>query len=220
MSMNMKEYQALCAERSAKTKDLFMAALTGHIPDGYSLSDDPRQMYANALVRLKPAQPEKGDRSFSLLHSISYRDVWVDGEHRVTPGVEKISVVCDHYTNGGLLDSCSGFGEDGAMRVTVQFDDLAATVLLLVAGMMAEAPFTCFEWRPCAHDPKGTFELCNQSVKIAKIWKSGPVWGTLTGNSMKTKAEAVRITEAAERQVISTRHQERLSRLAIGLTRS
>lgn len=209
----MKEYQTLCAERSAKTKELFLAALEGHLPDGYGLSDDPGQMYANALVRLKPVRPVEGDRTFSLLHSISYRDVWVDGEHRVTPSIEKITVVCDIYTGTGLLDSCREFGEYGAICVTVQFDDLAATVLLLVSGMMAEAPFTRFEWRPYEHDPKGTFELCNQGVRVAKIWKSGAVWGTLTGNSTKTKAEAVRIAEATERQVISTRHQERLSRL-------
>lgn len=213
MSMSMKEYQTLCAERSAKTKALFLAALEGHIPGGYRLSDDPGQMYANALVRLKPVRPAEGDRTFSLLHSISYRGVWVDGEYRVTPSIEKITVVCDLYTNSGMLDSCREFGEDGAMRVTVQFDDLEATVLLLVAGMMAEVPFTRFEWRKCAHDPKGTLELCNHGVKIAKIWKSGSVWGTLTGNSSKTKAEAVRIAEAAEQQVISTKHQERLSRL-------
>lgn len=212
-SISMKEYQALCAERSEKTKVLFLAALEGHIPDGYRISDDPGQMYANALVRLKPIRPAEDDRTFSLLHSISYRSSWVDGECRVTPSIEKITVVCDRYAGVGLLDSCREFGEDGAMRITVQFDDLEATVLLLVAGMMAEAPFTRFEWRKCAHDPEGTFELCNQGVRVGKIWKSGSVWGTLTGNSTKTKAEAVKIAEATERQVVSTRHQERLSRL-------
>lgn len=212
-SMTMKEYQVLCTERSAKTKALFLAALGGHLPDGYRLSDDPGQMYANALVRLKPVRPAEGDRTFSLLHSISYRGSWVDSEYHVTPSIEKITVVCDIHAGTGLLDSCREFGEDGAMRVTVQFDDLAATVLLLVAGMMAEAPFTRFEWRPYEHDPKSTFELCNRGVRVAKIWKSGSVWGTLTGNLTKTKAEAVRIAEDAEQQVISTRHQERLSRL-------
>lgn len=215
MSISIDEYKKLSADRQAEAKSLFLAALDGVVPDGYTLSDDPGQMYGNAHLRMKPIRVEQGMYSLCFFHSINYRSAMEGGEYRISPTREFVWISADVYDAPGLLDGFCEFGESGKLTADVLGDDLAAAVRDIVSRAMSQVPFILFEWRVCEHD-KETLELYNQGRRIAKIWKSGKQWGTLTGNSFRTQAEARAVAEDCEAGLIAISHQERLAGLAVG----
>lgn len=215
MRFSMEEHNKRAAERRGEAKALFLAALDGVIPDGYAVSGDPRQMYGNALLRMKPIRAKQGMYSLCFFHSINYRGGVVNGEYRVEPTREFVWIGADVYSTPTMLDGYCEFGESGKLTAEVVGGEMVAAVRQVVSMASSQVPFIQFEWRRCSHD-KETLELYNHGNRIAKIWKSGNAWGTLTGNSFGTQAEARAVTEGCEAGIIATSHQERLAGLVAG----
>ncbi len=213
MKMSMREYKELAAARKSEVKALFMAAMDGLVPEGYVLSDDPRQMYVNALLRMKPEMPNKGMFSLTFLHQLEYRNVERVGDgYEVTASTESVLIEVGVYQSPSTVDSETTGVRPWRFRVSG--GDLAAAVREAVSTAMSQPPFTQFEWRKYEHD-KERLELYDGEKRLGKIWKSGGKWATLMGNSFKTQNQAKVESEGSEAAIIATKHQERLAGLSV-----
>lgn len=208
--MSPDGFSALCRERKTLTKDLLTAAFHGFLPSGYLLAGS-NQGSELIFFRLEPKVVKEGARVIYFHHTILHKLVSCDGLDLIVPTCEYVAATVDEYRAGEWQNI--HLGPARKIEVRVFNNELGAAVRELVSKLMMDRPFFETTWQPCPHDPKGKFELIHRGRKLQSIWKSGRVWGTLLGNSCKTKAAAILEAESAARMEISTYHQERLSSL-------
>lgn len=207
------EYSKLFAARANVALRMIQAAL-GHLaPTGYVVSIDPDKMYGNALISVRPIAPKPGDRMISFIHAINYRSKNEEGRVTYLPTAESLRAHMD-VKGGSMWVTDVAFGDNGSVKAgTPATDDIGAMVRHVVAAVCANAPFTNFEWKRCATDEVGKWELFDGERKLQTVWKSGSKYGTLMGTTPKTLADARAEAEAVARFVIANEHQERLAGL-------
>ncbi len=208
--MTMAQYHERSAAHAAEAKQALMKALSACLPAGHVLSDDPRQMYANALLRMKPEHPQRGDCTLFFMHSIAYKGTSAEGGYRVIPTAETVTAIADIYGDTLSLDGCAEFGDSGRVKVPVQADDIASAVRQLVSLCLSQPPLVRFAWRRVPSEG-GVLALCVDEEDMAEIRKAGSRWNLETGQSMKTQEEARAVAEDNVSAVIATRYQERLA---------
>lgn len=207
------EYEYLSNARANLVRQLLIDALQDHVPAGYVLSVDPDRMYGNALLALRPTQPTAGEKMVCFIHSINYRSSVVGGHVRYRPTLESVRA-CGDVRGSSHWENDGAFGADGRVGVTsAAAVDLPAMVAFIAAQVCSFAPFTAFEWRRCAHDDGGRWELYNGERHLQSVWKSGSRYGTLMGTCPTTLSGAKAEAEAAARFMILSEHQERLAGL-------
>lgn len=207
------EYHYLSVSRADLVRMLLIDALRDQVPTGYALSTDPRHMYGNALLALRPLQPTEGTQMVSFIHAINYRSERVGGEVMYRPTLESLRA-CGDVKGDTTWSTDDTFGTEGRIAVdSAGTGDLVAIVRMVAAQVCASEPFTSFEWRRCAHDDGGKWELFNGERKLQSVWKSGNRYGTLMGTAPSTLAAAKAEAEAAARDTICSEHQERLAGL-------
>lgn len=207
------EYKYLSNARADLVRALLIEALQDQVPAGYVLSIDPAKIYGNALVALRPVHAAEGQKMVSFMHAINYRTSTDGGELTYRPTVEFVRAGGDakgatHWQSDVL------FGAEGRMEASsVDTGDLTAMVRTIAAQVCSFAPFTAFQWRRCAHDEGGKWELFDGERRLQSVWKSGSRYGTLMGTCPTTLAAAKAEAEAAARFTICCEHQERLAGL-------
>lgn len=207
------QYRHLSNSRAARVRELLVEALQDQVPAGYLLSIDPDQMYGNALLALRPAQPTEGMKLVCFVHAINYRSSVAGGQVVYRPTVESLRACCDTKA-GSYWEGDPTFGTGGRVEASsVTTGDLNAMVRMVAAQVCSLAPFTAFEWRRCAHDDGGKWELFNGERRLQSVWKSGSRYGTLMGTCPTSLAAAKAEAEAAARYMICCEHQERLAGL-------
>lgn len=212
-SITPAEYRYLSNARANLVRQLLIEALQDQVPAGYVLSVDPAKMYGNALLALRPANPVEGQKMVSFMHAINYRTALNAGELTYRPTVESVRA-CGDAKSASHWESNVLFGAEGRMEATnVDVGDLTAMVRKIAAQVCSFAPFTAFEWRRCAHDDGGKWELFDGERRMQSVWKSGSRYGTLMGTTPTTLAAAKAEAEAAARFTICCEHQERLAGL-------
>jgi len=207
------EYKALSNTRAGLARQLLIEALQDHIPAGYVLSVDPDRMYGNALLALRPAQVSDGTKMICFIHAINYRSSVKDGEVIYRPTIESLRA-CGDEKAAPHWKTDPTFAADGRLEITSAAAlDLPAMVAFIAAQVCSFAPFTAFEWRRCAHDDGGKWELFDGDRRLQSVWKSGSRYGTLMGTCPKSLADAKAEAEAAARFMICCEHQKRLAGL-------
>lgn len=207
------EYKYVSNARAHLARQLLIEALQDRVPAGYVLSSDPDRMYGNALLALRPLQPAKGMKMICFTHGINYRSSIKDGEVSYRPTVESLRA-CGDEKGATLWGTDQAFGEKGRMESnSSDVGDLVAMVRAIAAQVCSLAPFTALEWRRCAHDDGGKWELLDGERCLQTVWKSGSRYGTLMGTCPGTLAAAKAEAEAAARFMICCEHQERLAGL-------
>jgi hypothetical protein len=207
------EYKYLSNARANLVRQLLIDALQDHVPAGYVLSTDPDRMYGNALLALRPVQAAEGMKMVCFTHAINYRSTIKEGEVAYRPTVEFVRA-CGDEKGPTFWGGDQSFGKDGRMEASsVDAGELAPMVRMIAAQVCSFAPFTNFEWRRCAHDDGGKWELFDGERRLQSVWKSGSRYGTLMGTCPTTLAAAKAEAEAAARFTIACEHQERLAGL-------
>lgn len=217
--LTKRQYDQLCADRGALVKRMLQQSLI--IPEGYVLTDDSRQMFANSILAIRPAHTVAGSKMINFIHQITHRSSFVNGEFRKTPVEESIRAVGDKYSRRNkksvVWEADARFGIDGLIVSIVDrgYADsgLAASVRELVSQVSSQPPFVNFEWRRCPHDPTGKLELFDGEQKLQDIWKSYRTWGTRMGSSCDTMAQAKIQAEVAATAMLRSRHEKRLASL-------
>ncbi|MFJ1470125.1 hypothetical protein [Massilia orientalis] len=211
------EYKHIFNARADLVRQLLIEALRDRVPAGYVLSADRDRMYGDALLALRPLQVAKGMKMICFTHAINYRSSIKEGEVIYRPTVEFLRACADEK-GATLWGTDPAFGENGRMEFSsADAGDLGAMVRAIAAQVCSFAPFTDFEWRRCAHDDGGKWELLDGERCLQTVWKSGSRYGTLMGTCPSTLATAKAEAEAAARFMIACEHQERLAGLADGL---
>lgn len=211
------EYKYLSVSRADVVRLLLIDALRDYVPAGYTLSTEPRQMYGNALLALRPLQPAKGTKMVSFIHAINYRNDRVGDDLMYRPTLESLRA-CGDVKGDTVWSTDETFGTEGRIAVdSADTGGLVAMVRMVAAQVCASAPFTSFEWRRCPHDDGGKWELFNGDRQMQSVWKSGSRYGTLMGTTPSSLVAAKAEAEAAARQVICSEHQERLAGLGDAL---
>ncbi len=207
------EYTKLSAARANIALRMIQIALAHLVPDGYVLSVDRNQMYGNALVALRPLNPQPGDRMLSFIHAINFRSKNDEGRVTYLPTAECLRAHMD-VKGGSMWIPDVDFGDKGSVKAgTPDTDDIGAMVRHVVSTVCANAPFTDLKWARCPMDEVGKWELFNGKRKLQTIWKSGTKYGTLMGTTPKTLADAKAEAESAARFLLANEHQERLAGL-------
>ena len=207
------EYKYVSNARANLVRQLLLEALQDHVPTGYVLSVDPDLMYGNALLALRPSQPTEGKKMVCFIHAINYRSSVVEGHVTYRPIVESVRA-CGDEKGSSRWEKDETFGADGRLEITsAAAVDLPAMVGFIAAQVCSFAPFTAFEWRRCAHDDRGKWELYDGERHLQSVWKSGSRYGTLMGTCPTTLAAAKTEAEDAARFMILNEHQERLAGL-------
>jgi len=207
------EYQYLSVSRAQLVRQLLVEALQDYVPPGYTLSTDPKLMYGNALLALRPVNATPGTKMVCFLHAINYRSQREGGEIMYRPTLEEVRA-CGDVKGVTMWGTDETFGTDGRIAVSsADAGDLSAMVRKVAAEVCASEPMTTFEWRRCAHDDGGKWELLSGERRLQTVWKSGSRYGTLMGTCPATLAAAKIEAEAAARFTISSEHQERLAGL-------
>jgi hypothetical protein len=204
------EYMYVSNARANLVRQLLIEALQDQVPAGYVLSIDPDRMYGNALLALRPIQPTACQKMVCFIHAINYRSCVGDGHVTCRPTVESVRA-CGDEKGPVHWEKDETFGVDGRVEITsAAAVDLPAMVGFIAAQVCSFAPFTAFEWRRCAHDDGGRWELYDGDRHLQSVWKSGSRYGTLMGTCPTTLAAAKAEAEAAARFAICCEHQERL----------
>lgn len=212
-SVTPAEYKSISEARAGLVRQLLIEALQDRVPAGYVLSIDPDLMYGNALLALRPLQVAKGLKMICFTHAINYRSTIKDGEVIYRPIAEFLHACADEK-GATLWASDPAFGENGRMEFSsADVGDPGAMVRAIAAQVCSFAPFTNFQWRRCAHDEGGKWELFDGERCLQTVWKSGSRYGTLMGTCPSTLAKAKAEAEAAARFMIACEHQERLAGL-------
>lgn len=207
------EYQYLSLSRAQLVRQLLIAALQNYVPAGYVLSTDPKLMYGNALLALRPVQATAGTKMVSFLHAINYRNSRDGDEIMYRPTLESLRA-CGDVKSATTWGTDPTFGTEGRIAVeSADAGDLVAMVRDVAAQVCASAPFTSFQWRRSPHDDGGKWELFNGERQMQAVWKSGSRYGTLMGTCPDTLAAAKAEAEAAARLTLISEHQERLAGL-------
>ncbi len=173
-----KQFEQLCADRGAIVKRMLQQSLI--VPEGYVLTDDSRNMFANSILAIRPAHTVAGTKMINFIHQITHRSSSVSGEFRKTPIEESIRAVGDKFCyvskKSGVWKSDAKFGTDGRIISIVERgyidSGLAKSVRELVSQISSHPPFVNFEWRKCPHDPISRRELFDGEQKLHVIWKS------------------------------------------------
>jgi len=210
--MNREEYLALSEEREKEAKGLALKALDGQLPPGYIWSDNPDQMYGNAMFRIKPESVVPGSMSIHFIHRLMHRTDRDEGDLVTTPTTETVTAYCDIF-NGRAWETNSEWGVDGKVVSTLLSQaDLVFSVRDVVSMALSQKPFVSFEWKRDEHDShKHHLFACTE--KYGSVWKSGSMWGTTIGIPCETLGNAKVRTEGAAMGWIKTRHDERLAGL-------
>lgn len=207
------EYQYLSVGRAQLVRQLLVEALQDHVPPGYTLSTDPKLMYGNALLALRPVNATAGMKMVCFVHAINYRTQREGEEIMYRPTLEEVRA-CGDVKGVTMWATDETFGTDGRIAVSsADAGDLAAMVRKIAAEVCASGPMTSFQWRRCAHDDGGKWELLSGERRLQTVWKSGSRYGTLMGTCPATLSEAKTEAEAAARFTLNCEHQERLAGL-------
>lgn len=207
------EYQYLFVSRGQLVRQLLVEALQDHVPSGYTLSTDPELMYGNALLALRPVNATPGTKMVCFLHAINYRSHREGDEIMYRPTLEEVRA-CGDVKGVTMWATDATFGTEGRIAVSsADAGDLAAMVRKVAAEVCASEPMTTFEWRRCAHDDGGKWELLSGERRLQTVWKSGSRYGTLMGTCPATLIAAKEEAEAAARFTLNSEHQERLAGL-------
>lgn len=207
------EYQYLSVSRAQLVRQLLIEALQDHVPPGYTLSTDPEMMYGNALLALRPVNAAPGTRMVCFLHAINHRSQREGDEIMYRPTLEEVRA-CGDVKGETMWGTDETFGTEGRIAVSsADAGDLAAMIRKVAAEVCASEPMTTFEWRRCAHDDGGKWELFSGERRLQSVWKSGSRYGTLMGTCPTSLGAAKAEAEAAARFTISSEHQERLAGL-------
>lgn len=207
------EYKYISDTRADLVRQLLIEALQDRVLAGYVLSIDPDRMYGNALLALRPLQVAKGMKMICFTHAINYRSSIKKGEVVYWPTAEFLRACADEK-GATLWGTDPAFGENGRMEFSnADVGDLGAMVRAIAAQVCSFAPFTDFQWRRCAHDDGGKWELLDGERCLQTVWKSGSRYGTLMGTCPATLAKAKAEAEAAAHFRIACEHQERLAGL-------
>lgn len=206
-------YHAACARRRADVTHLLITALESQVPEGYVLSVDQDKMYGNALLAIRPRNPQLGDRMISFIHAINYRHRVVDGEISYLPTEETIRAVGE-IRGATLWSGDVQFGHGGRIVASTRVScSLASMVRELVADVCAQAPFVDLRWQKCAADTVGKWDLMLGRHSVQTVLKTGSRYSTDVGTCPKTLAEAQEHARAAALLLIRSSHHERLAGL-------
>lgn len=207
------EYQYLSASRALMVRQLLVEALQDHVPPGYTLSTDPKLMYGNALLALRPVNAAPGTKMVCFLHAINYRTQREGEELMYLPTLEEVRA-CGDVKGVTMWATDATFGTEGRIAASsADAGDLAAMVRKIAAEVCASEPMTAFQWRRCVHDDGGKWELLSGERRLQTVWKSGSRYGTLMGTCPTSLGAAKAEAEVAARFMISSEHHERLAGL-------
>ncbi|MFC5511156.1 hypothetical protein ACFPOU_08450 [Massilia jejuensis] len=207
------EYQYFTVSRAKLVRQLLVEALQDHVPPGYTLSTDPKLMYGNALLAMRPVNATPGTKMVCFMHAINYRSQREGDKiiYRLT--LEEVRA-CGDVKGVTMWGSDKTFGTEGRIAVTsADAGHLAAMVRKVAAEVCASEPMTTFEWRRCAHDDGGKWELLSGERRLQTVWKSGSRYGTLMSTCPTSLGAAKSEAEAAARFTLNSEHQERLAGL-------
>lgn len=208
--MTMDQYHKMSDAHAAEAKQVLVKALSACLSAGYVLSDDPRQMYANALLRMKPAHPQRGDCTLFFMHSIAYKGTSAEGGYRVIPTVETVAAIADIYGDTLSLEGCAEFGDGGRVKVPVQAGDITSAVRQLVSLCLSQPPLVHFAWQRRPSEGS-VLALRVDEEEMTEIRKAGSRWSLETGQSFRTQEEARAVAEGNVSAIVATRYQERLA---------
>lgn len=206
-------YLTLSAQRSAEVTRLLIKALEPVVPNGYVLSAEPEKIPGNAVIALRPIASGPGDRMICFIHAINYRHQVEAGEIAYRPTMETIRAV-GSVRGATLWYDDDGFGK--GHRIVQENRgglDLPGMVRDVVSEVCTGAPFVNFEWRKCADDPVGRWDLMDGSRPLQSVIKTGSRFSTDFGPCPTTLRGAKDLAEAVARAMIRTAHEERLAGL-------
>jgi hypothetical protein len=145
------QYQQLRENRQAIITRMLTQSLI--LPDGYVLTGDSRNMFANSFLAIRPLHTAMGSKMINFIHQVTYKDCSINGEFRITPIEESIRAVGDVCSgkngNSCTWDKDAEFGIDGRI-VSIIYkgyttSGISAAVQELVSKLKLLPPFVSRE---------------------------------------------------------------------------